>query len=122
MVVYNTLIPQLKTELKLKNCDMGKINYDDEQKHSYIKHTVYNFLPTPCQTDKHTALSFGLDHHIPTKSKDVATEVEFEQFYKGLLRNLTLILRAAGVHKILANKLSRSSILWYSQDTQINKP
>ena len=31
----------------------------------------------------------GLDNHIPTKSKDVAAEVEFEQFYQGLLRNLT---------------------------------
>ena len=41
--------------------------------------------------EEHTVLSFGLDHHIPTKSKDVAIEVEFEQFYQGLLRNLTHI-------------------------------
>ena len=41
--------------------------------------------------EEYTALSFGLRHHIPTKSKDVAIEVEFEQFYQGLLRNLTHI-------------------------------
>ena len=41
--------------------------------------------------EEYTALSFGLHHHIPTKSKDVAIEVEFEQFYQGLLRNLTHI-------------------------------
>ena len=40
---------------------------------------------------EHTALSFGLDHHIPTKSKGVAIEEEFEQFYQGLLRHLTHI-------------------------------
>ena len=57
------------------------------------------FYLTSCQTDKRTALSFGLDHHIPTKSKDVAIEVKFEKFYQGLLRNLTLIPRA-GIQKI----------------------
>ena len=41
--------------------------------------------------EEYTTLSFGLRHHIPTKSKDVAIEVEFEQFYQGLLRNLTHI-------------------------------
>ena len=40
--------------------------------------------------EEYIALSFGLDHHIPTKS-DVAIEVEFEQFYQGLLTNLTHI-------------------------------
>ena len=41
--------------------------------------------------EEYNALSFGLDHHIPTKSEDVAIEVEFKQFYQGLLRNLTHI-------------------------------
>ena len=36
-------------------------------------------------------VSFGLDHHISTKSKYIAIEVEFKQFYQGLLRNLTHI-------------------------------
>ena len=37
---------------------------------------------------EYSTLSCGLDHHIPTKSKDNASEVEFGQFYNGLLRNL----------------------------------
>ena len=41
--------------------------------------------------EEHTVLSFGLDHHIPTKSKDVAIEVDIEQFYQGLLRISTYI-------------------------------
>ena len=36
-----------------------------------------------------TALLFRIDHHIPTKSKDVAIQAEFEQIYQRLLRNLT---------------------------------
>ena len=50
----------------------------------HTSNTLYIiFYLTSYQTDKHTALSLGLDHHIPTKSKDVAIEVEFEQFYQG---------------------------------------
>ena len=74
--------------LKLKQ---ETTNYADEHKRSYIKHTVHNFSSYILSYKEYTALSFGLDHHIPTKSKDVATEVEFEQFYQGLLRNLTHI-------------------------------
>ena len=55
---------------------MGKINYDDERKRSYLKHTVYDFLPAPCQTDKHTALSFGLDHHSSRSTKDFSQQTQ----------------------------------------------
>ena len=41
--------------------------------------------------EEYTTVTFGLDHHILTKSKDIAIEVELEQFYQGLLRNLTHI-------------------------------
>ena len=66
-------------------------NYFDKRKQFYIKHTVHNFSSYVMSNEEYTALSFGLRHHIPTKSKDVAIEVEFEQFYQGLLRNLTHI-------------------------------
>ena len=66
-------------------------NYADERKRSYIKNTAHNFSSYVLSNEEYTALSFGLDHHIPTKSKNVVIEVEFEQFYQGLLRNLTHI-------------------------------
>ena len=66
-------------------------NYVDERKQSYIKHTVRNFSSNVLSNEEHIALSFGLDRHIPTKSKDVVIEEEFEQFYQGLLQNLTHI-------------------------------
>ena len=66
-------------------------NYVDERKQSYIKHTVHNFSSYAMSNEEYIALSFDLNHHIPIKSKDVAIEVEFEQFYQNLLRNLTHI-------------------------------
>ena len=74
--------------LKLKQ---ETINYVNERKQPYIKHPLHNFSSYVMSNEEYTALSFGLDHHIPTKSKDVAIEVEFEQFYQGLLRNLAHI-------------------------------
>ena len=74
--------------LKLKQ---KRTNYVDGRKRSYIKHTVHNFSSYVLSNEEYNVLSFGLDHHIPTKSKDVAIEVEFEQFYQGLLKNLTHI-------------------------------
>ena len=66
-------------------------NYVDQCIQSYIKHTVHNFSSYVMSNKEYNAPSFGLDHHIPTKSEDVAIEVEFKQFYQGLLRNLTHI-------------------------------
>ena len=106
VIVYKALLHQIniavKSRIKVIKVRHGKklhnlkfkqetTNYVDERKQSHIKHTVHNFLSYVMSKEKYTALSFGLDHHIPTKSKDVAIEVEFEQFYQGLLRNLTHI-------------------------------
>ena len=106
MIVYNALLHQIniavKSRIKVIKLRHGKklhnlklkqetTNYVDERKQSYIKDTVHNFPSYVMSNEEYTALSFGLDHHIPTKSKDVAIEVEFEQFYQGLLRNLTHI-------------------------------
>ena len=61
---------------------------------------------------EYTALSFGLDHHIPTKSKDVAREVKFQQFYQGLFTGL--IHLPDNVLSLLKTKL-RSTCEKYSQ-------
>ena len=91
-------------------------NYVDECKRSYIKHTVHNFSSHVLSNEEHTAHSFGLDQHIPTKSKDVAIEVKFEQFYQGLLRNLTDI--PDNELTLLKTKL-RST---YEKNSKINVP
>ena len=102
VIVYNALLHQIniavKSRIKVIKLRHGKkrhnsklkqetTNYVDELKLSYIKHTVDNFSSYVFSNEEHTALSFGIDHHIPTKSKNVAIEVEFAQFYQSLLRN-----------------------------------
>ena len=103
MIVYNALLHQvnvavksrikvvkLRHEKKILNLKLKQetTNYVDERKRSYAKYTVHNFSSYVLPNEKYTGFSFGLDYHIPTKSKDVAIEVEFKQFYQGLLRNL----------------------------------
>ena len=95
VIVYNTLLNQIniavKSRIKVIKLRHGKklnnwkwkqetTNYVDERKQSYLKHTVHNFASYIMSNEEFTALSFGLDHHIPTKSKDVAIEVKFKQF------------------------------------------
>ena len=67
---------------KLNNLKLKQetTNCIDKPTQSRIKHTVHNFSSYIISNEEYTALSFGLDHHIPTKSKDAAIEVEFEQF------------------------------------------
>ena len=106
MIVYNALLHQIniavKSRIKVIKLRHGKklhnlklkqetANYVDERKQSYIKHTVCNFSSYVLSNEEHTALSLDLDHHIPTKSKDVTIEVELEQFYQGILRKFTHI-------------------------------
>ena len=82
---------KLRHGRKLHNLKLKQetTNYVDDRKQSYIKHTAHNFSSCVMPNEEYTALSFGLGHHIPTKSKDVAIEIEFEQFYQDFLRNLT---------------------------------
>ena len=101
-IVYNALLHQIniavKSRTKVIKLRHGKklynlklkqetTNYVDERNCSYIKHTVHNSSSHVLSNEEYAALSFGLDLHIRTKSKDIAIDVELEQFYQGLLRN-----------------------------------
>ena len=69
---------KLRHGKKLHNLKLKQetTNYADERKLSYVKHTVCNFSSYVLSNEEYTALWFGLDHHIPTKSKDVAIGVQ----------------------------------------------
>ena len=51
----------------------------------YIKHTVHNFSIYALPDEEYKALSYGLDHHIPTPCNYNAVEPEFELFYQNIL-------------------------------------
>ena len=46
-----------------------------------IKHTFHNFFSYVLSDEDYKALSYGLDHHIPTSSNYNTVETEFELFY-----------------------------------------
>ena len=52
-----------------------------ESKNCYNKNTVQNFSSYKLSTDEYTALSYGLDHHIPTRLNINRIHTEFEKFY-----------------------------------------
>ena len=83
VIVYNALLHQiniavksrikiikLRHEKKLHDLKLKQetANYVDERKQSYIKHTAHNFSSYVMSNEEYITLSFGLDHHIPTKS------------------------------------------------------
>ena len=62
---------------------------ENDTKHSTcIKHTVHNFSSYALSDKEYKALSFGLDHHIPTSSNYNAAETEFELFDQNILSNI----------------------------------
>ena len=82
VIVYNALLHQINIavksrinviklrhrkklhNLKLKQETTSSV---DEREQSYIKHTIHNFSSYIMSNEEYTALSFGLDHHVPTR-------------------------------------------------------
>ena len=64
-----------------QNCNT-KIN-------SHIKSTVHNFSLYQLSDDELTALSHGLDHHIPNKLNCNRIHTESEQFYHNLVKDIS---------------------------------
>ena len=97
--VLNTVFHQLNVALKsklkvvtsrhqnkLSNLRKQEKAKTIESKIHYIKKTVHNFSSYQLSTDEYTALSYGLDHHIPTRLNNNRIHTEFEQFYQGILK------------------------------------
>ena len=56
-----------------------------------MKHIVHNFSSYNLTEEEMTALSYGLDHQIPTNINKNAIFTEFEQFFQNLLRDISHI-------------------------------
>ena len=100
--VLNTVFHQLNVALKsklkvvtsrhqnkLSNLRKQEKAKTIESKIHYIKKTVHNFSSYQLSTDEYTALSYGLDHHIPTRLNNNRIHTEFEQFYEGILKEIS---------------------------------
>ena len=56
---------------------------------TYVKNTVLNFSLYQLFNDELTALSYGLDHRIPSKVNHNRIYTEFQQFYQSLLKDIS---------------------------------
>lgn len=73
-------------EAKLINLRRQKNKCTFEVNTIYIENTVHSFSSYQLSHDKLTALSYGLDHRIPSKTNCNRIYVEFEQFYESFIR------------------------------------
>ena len=100
LIILNTYFHQinitLKSKLKkiTKRHDTKLINLRRQQHEStfgitttYVKNTLHNFSSYQLSNDELTALSYGLDHHIPSKINRNRIYTEFEQFYQSVLKD-----------------------------------
>ena len=94
MIVLNTVFHQLNVVLKnkvnvvtswhqnkLSNLRKQQKAKTIESKTHYNRNTVHNFSSYQLSTDEYTALSYELDHHIPTRLNNNRIHTKFEQFY-----------------------------------------
>ena len=100
LIFYHTLLHQINIAVKSKvkaittrhtkkliNLRNKQSTYDNRDNHtSFIKNTVYNMSSYTLSKEEHNALAFGLDHHIPTKTKRNVIETEFELYFQSIHR------------------------------------
>ena len=94
VIIYNCIIYQINIAAKskfkvvlkghLKKLDTfqktNAVMGNKTKLSMYIKHTVYNFSSYVLSDEEYKALTYGLDHHIPTSPDYNAVETVFELF------------------------------------------
>ena len=79
-------------EKKLKNLRKLQQNYvNTKTKQHPIKQIIHNFSLYVLSRDEKIALSYRLDQHVPSNLNKTDIEPEFEQFYHGLLKDISNI-------------------------------
>ena len=63
----------------------------NEEFNNYIKSTDHNFSSYQFPDDELTVLSYGLEHHIPNKLNGNRVQVEIEQVYQKLVKDISHI-------------------------------
>ena len=102
LIVLNTVFHQLNAafkskfkvvtsrhQSKLSNLHKQQKANTIESKTHYIKNTVQSFSSYQLSTGEYTALSYKLDHHVPTRLTNNRIHTEFEQFYQGILKDMS---------------------------------
>ena len=105
IILYNILIHQVNIAIKSRfksirlrhskklikfRKSQQKCNKSTTQT-DLVRNIVYNFSSYALSHQELNALSYGLDHHIPTKANRNAVSAEFEHFFQNLLKDISNI-------------------------------
>ena len=72
---------------KLSNLRSKSSTYSSKSNQlSFIKSTVYNISSYTLPEDEYSALAFGQDHHIPTRTNKNIIDIEFELYFQSINR------------------------------------
>ena len=105
VVFYNCIVHQINIATKSKFKIVSKrhvkkldkfqkskgLMRNDTKCSVYIEHTVHNLSSYALSDEACKALSYGLDHEIPTPCNYNAVEIELELFYQKTLSNISHI-------------------------------
>ena len=108
IILYKTLIHQVNIAIKIRfkairlhhNKKLIKFR-KSQQKYNkstmqmeLVRNIVHKFSSYALSHEEINALSYGLDHHIPTKSNKNAVSKEFKLFFQNLLKDISNILES----------------------------
>ena len=104
VIIYSTILHQINKAIKSKEKAIStrhtkkinklcrrqqQIRSAQNQSTTYLKHTVCNMSSYELSDEEHRALSFGLDHNIPSKTDANLIYTEFETYYQSIIHKLT---------------------------------
>ena len=78
-------------QTKLSNLCKQQKSKTMESKTNYIKNSVQNLSSYQLSTDEYNALPYGLAQYIPTRLNNNRIQTKFEQFYQGILKDISHI-------------------------------
>ena len=108
IILHNTLIHQVNIAIKSRfksirlrhNKKLIKFRKSQQKcnksttQTELVRNIVYNFSSYALSHQELNALSYGLDHHIPTKANRNAVSTEFEHFFQNPLKDISNILES----------------------------
>ena len=112
IILYNILIHQVNIAIKsrfksirlrhnkklIKFRKSQQIYNKSTTQTELVRNIVHNFSSYALSHEELNALSYGLDHHIPTKANRNAVSTEFEHFFQNLLKDISNIPESELAH------------------------
>ena len=86
IILYSTRLRHNKKLIKFRKSQQKYIKSTTQTE--LVRNIVHNFSSYALSHEELTALSYGLNHHIPTKANRNAVSTECEHFFQNLLKDI----------------------------------